>query len=390
MIYYCEINKTDAEHAVVNKALLRMLMTAFPQENIQGYLSPSHLDALKMRHHKDPRLNFETIPVLSPIAGNKRQWLNKLSKEIIQLVRLYFQFKKSESFLLLFTSLSPTAFGVLSILSRLFPTKGKVVVTLHGELQLLAGKPSKIIDRLYARCIRYGLLHPGKSLTYLVLGDTVREKLLEERLAHSATIWSLPHPLREPLPIKAASSDPPLVFGHIGVAKQAKQSAVFFEWASRCAAAIEQKKIQFVLAGPVLPDMQGYTNQWVEHRASEHFLSDEDFQRICSRMDYAIFLYEESQYGFISSGALTEAISFEIPILAIRNKQLEHLFSQVETPPGRLYTTKEAMWEDLRSLIEQGTPDLKMREGIRQLKALYSLPQMAAKFRLAIENKSHV
>lgn len=388
MVYFCEINKTDAEHAMVNRSLLGILREAYPEEEIRVYMSLSHLDATGIQNVTDKNLTIQTIPVLSPLAGNKKRWIHKLWSEAKTLKRILKQFQKAEGRLLFFSSLSPLGAKLLSLYARRYRISGQILATLHGELQLLSAEPTKKIDRFYASCLRQALSASVEGLRWLVLGDAVKAKLIDLGLASSDKCISIPHPLREPLPLLPPKSPKPLVFGHIGVAKQAKLSPLFFAWAEELQAEISKGNVRFILAGPVLQDMKGYTNTWVEHSPTDQFLSDEAFQAACQQMHYAVFLYEDAQYGLISSGAITEAISFEIPILAVKSVQIERLFAQVPHAPGKIYPNKEALQADLPRLMALGAPDPAMILGIRQLKALYDIPSLAKLLKDQIDTAS--
>jgi len=388
MVHFCEINKTDSEHAMVNRGLIQLLSEAYPDQKLKIHVSPSHLDALGFDDVTFSYLLVQQVQVLSPVAGSKVQWLKKLWEEGKLLFQLLGRGKNTPAHLLFFSSLSPLGAFLLSFFSRRWMFKGPVVLTLHGELQLLISKPSKAIDKVYARLLGHALKRPGPSLSFLVLDPFVKQFLVQNGFVLPHAIFQIPHPIRFPAPeVPDVRPSPPLVIGHIGVAKHSKNSSVFFKWAEKFSYEIEANHLRFVLAGAVLPEMVGHTNEYVEHEPGHGFIDEFKFQSLCKEMHYAVFLYQEEHYQLVSSGALMEAISFEIPILALRTARLEALFAQVHPAPGKLYEDAEALYQDLVLFCRYGKQDPSMLSGIRKLKSHYSMPQLAVELRAALDHK---
>ncbi len=377
MVYFCEINKTDQGHASINTALLSMLGNATGTERITCWVSSAHWKEMMPDAGLMSRLDVNETNVLVPITSDKARWVRKLLVECRVLDSIFSRAKREKPKLIFFSSLSPLGNLFCSLLVKWKYPKQRVIITLHGELQLLKSKPAKRVDRLYAFLLKRSFRMTAKSRQFLVLGENIETYLLSKGFVDENTVISVPHPCRMPspdlLPGPRMDSKKRTVFGHIGVAKRAKNSHLFFQLATYFKPAINSDEAMFVIAGPVLENVKNAANAYVDHSLAGEFMSEEEYRRRCQEMTYAIFMYEDREYELISSGAIMDAISFEIPILALRNTFFEQLFAQCKEPPGKLLDSYDELIAEVGSIIADGGQNENMKNGIRELKEYYSI-----------------
>ena len=381
MVLFCEVNKTGLEHATVNKQMLRLLGRAFPSETIHARVSETHWEAIS-----ESVKGYDVVPfferVVSPEKGNKWRWIVKLLSECKRDFLMLRYAQRQQATLVFFASSSPVGNLFVSLLSKFLFKRCKVVVTLHGELQLLRMREGKYVDKVYVTCLRkaFSMKLPGRR--YLLLDKYIRDRLLDYRLMPAENMMAIRHPLtyggdmHHPHQLRHG-----IVFGHLGVAKLEKRSPMFFELAARFQAAVSEGMASFVVAGQLLDDMRPFTNSWVEYSHDDKLLSHADYLVRCAGMHYAVFFYDDEGYELISSGTIMDAISLEIPIIAFRNRYFTHFFEQCEIPPGILCENTDEFYKVVDKIITTDEYDYaRMKLGMQLLKQKFDLGQIQADF----------
>ncbi len=66
----------------------------------------------------------------------------------------------------------------------------------------------------------------------------------------------------------------------------------------------------------------------METPSRNDFMPRTDYENAISSLHYILFFYPNSMYRYIASGAFFDAISFEKPIIAIRNSFFEYYFNR--------------------------------------------------------------
>lgn len=381
MIFFCEINKTGFEHATANKQLLALLARTFPGSVIQARISQSHWQAISDGvDTTDIEPLFEEV--IAPETGNKWRWISKLLNECKRAFAILRAAQNKKVKLVFFASSSPLGNLFISLLSRFVFKKCKVVITLHGELQLLRSRGGKAVDRVYALCLRKAFSMKVTNQRYLILDKYICDRLLAYGLIPSERVMAIRHPLthkqlspNEPIPEKK------VVFGHLGVAKVDKHSPLFFDLARRFQSEVSKGLASFVVAGQVLDEMLPFTNQWVEYSEAGELLTNDAYLARCKGMQYAVFFYDDKGYELISSGAIMDAISFGIPIIGLRNPYFTHLFEQCQIPPGILCDDFNGFCEVVRKLITTDEYNYEqMKTGMRLLKSKFDFGQIQVDF----------
>lgn len=380
MIFFCEVNKTGLEHALVNRQMLTLLARIFPGSTTYARVSESHWAAVSRNQHLRG-----VIPVFEQVVrseqGNKWRWIVKLLTECKLSFLILRHARREKAAFVFFASSSPVGNLFISLMLKFLFRKCKVIITLHGELQLLKQRGGKRVDSLYARFLRmaFTMRLPGRR--YLVLDKYIRDRLLTYKLLSADSVMAIRHPLTYEGETSPPNVGPGIVFGHLGVAKLEKRSPLFFELAAKFQSEVAGGHASFVVAGQLLDEMRPFKNKWVEYNDTDELVSHDAYFNHCMKMQYAIFFYDNEGYELISSGTIMDAISFEIPIIALKNRYFTCLFDACEIPPGILCSDFDELCDVLNKVITTGGYNYgQMKTGMRLLKHKFDLGQIQVDF----------
>lgn len=351
MIYFAELFMTGGQHAAFNGAMLAALGKAFPEEEITLFAGKSHYEQLQVKENTSS-LHYRPVQVNANKSGSSWQWLLKFLNEWIQIVRVLIQGRKKSVHFICFAFLSPLGQWFVSHYARYWGYKEQqILIILHG-LDILDPKGTrKRIDQIYAKLLKKAFARPAKNKRYIVLEERVADYLVQQAYLQTSELISIAHPYRFKT-LHATRADQPLIFAHLGVARLAKNSQLFFELAKRFAAQIENGEILFQVIGPVLPELAPHLNRWVRYVNQENFMSESDYRRSCEQAHYALFFYDEANYALTSSGAVMDAIAYRLPILALNSPVFDALQSVSPSFPGALYTDVEQMYVGISEVIK--------------------------------------
>lgn len=377
MIYFAELFMTGGQHAAFNAGMLQVFAKAFPSQNIKLFAARSHYQQLEKHIGSASSFVWSPTYVLSNKSGNILRWFLKFLNEFLQIFRVLCIARVKSVELVYFAFLSPIGQYVVSVYARYFPLQGQqIIITLHGLDLLREDKPRKRIDRFYAELLKRAFSYAGKYKRYVVLEERVANYLLTEGHLQQNEIIQIPHPYQfNEQPV--AKLNTPLVFAHLGVARLDKYAAVFFELAARCSEMVKEGKVVFQVIGPVLPEMKPYLNPWVKHVSTEAMLDHTTYRQQCLQVHYAVFFYDESSYALTSSGAIIDAIAYQLPILALHSPAFDALLS-VKPFPGKLYNSLDNLEQDIVRLV-QNHPQVytQFQESFVALQRHYSIEHVA-------------
>ncbi|MGV8878722.1 MAG: hypothetical protein ACOH2A_06790 [Sphingobacteriaceae bacterium] len=353
MVIFAEINKTGEEHAMFNASMLKIVSNIFGNQHITVFIDKDHLHKLSSIIKVDDHFKLEYIKVINPLQGNLIIWIAKLVLEILNLVYIltYAKIKKAE--LVYFTSLSPTANLAASILTKYVFTGRKIVITFHGELELIKIKEDKMINKWLGKLLRRAITLKNDQRKYLLLGEAIKCNLLSYKLVAEQDLFVIEHPyIFQVTPIKRQKlHKAPIIFGHLGVAKLSKNTPLFFKLALLFKEEIAAGLVKFKIIGQVLDEMQPFLHPDVEYSSINELISRVDYNLQCQEIDYALFFYDNEAYELCSSGAILDAITYGKPILSLNNSYFKSIFNLVEQQPGFLFSNLEEFMVGLKSVI---------------------------------------
>uniref|UniRef100_UPI00048525A7 hypothetical protein n=1 Tax=Olivibacter sitiensis TaxID=376470 RepID=UPI00048525A7 len=319
MIYFAELFMTGEQHVAHNAAMVETWLRAMPNERMTLFCSKDHYARLTRRFSND----WEKEPILRsmPVVGNKNGsklwWVIKHLNEALLILFVLIKARFAKPKIVYFSFLSPIGQYWASLLIRCLRFRHRqVYITLHG-LDILKGNNPKVIDRLYAYSLKKAFAMASKKKRYLVLETRASKYLMESGYLAASEMIELPHPYHFP-EMETRSYAYPLTFVFLGVARLSKNAHLFFQLADLFSSEIRSGRVKFKLVGQILPELYPYLNEWVEYKPQAVMLDEEDYRRQCLTAHYAVFLYPEESYALTSSGAVMDAIAYNLPILALK------------------------------------------------------------------------
>lgn len=325
MIQIIELNKTGSEHQVVNHCLGEILGDIAQDKGTHATFitSASHYQQLRLNH---TNISFIEMPVVRPVDGDKIVWAKKFLYEIFYTAKALLRGAKRTERLNFFLSMSPIVLGCLLFLESLFFKKSKIVVTLHGELQYLRPNFSeKGIEKFFGKLLRWGLTRRKSKISFLIFGNTILASLKQYVDIDVNKFIVVEHPYHFPNNIKNDHNPSKKInFGHIGVASLQKRSDVFLELSK---AYEYNDESTFTMIGRNLLGAIPINNN-LRLVGNDKFLDRAEFEREVKELHWAVYLYEDKNYEMVASGAVFDAISYNIPIICIENRYFRQVFQQ--------------------------------------------------------------
>lgn len=346
MIYIAELNKTKAEHQVVNSCMISILCSIANKENISTLLftSQNHYDSFR-----DLSSKIETIilPVVDAVDGDKLNWAKKVLGEIKNTFQLLFKAKKNDVSLIYFLSISPITLASLTLFKWLFFRKLKIIITLHGELQYLSpGYAKKKVEILFKKLLLFCLRNKTQGLSYLVFGHSIYRSLEKYININIDDFIIISHPYNYQSNFGQKKNNH-IVFSHIGACNKQKNSAYYMELANNISP--DYTNIEFRAIGKVYLDSNEISPK-VILIGQNQFLNRSLYEDAIQGTHWAIYIYEDVNYEMVSSGAILDAISFNIPIICVCNSYFKNIFEEYQI--GILVKDKTDLEKVIKDIME--------------------------------------
>lgn len=325
MNYIVELGKDANEHELVNSCALYLWQEVFKYDT-RFYGSVRHKNALKSLI---PELNissFEPIEILPRKDGSKMNWVKIYLHEVVTVFRILKKAKREKVTNIVFLSLSsPTMFFVKQYL-RISRLQANIFFTLHGELQWLIQDNLGSSERFFKSLIRKNLSVALSNEYFVVYGQTIKDKLLTIYTELKDHVLSLEHPF---IPSKELLERVPNIFtiGAFGVISKNKNSHEVIKLAE-----IMQYRnalVQFKLVGKFIDDL-AYNKEFITVIGGKEFLARQDYEKEIEDTAWLMYLYEDCNYELIASGAFLDAILYSKPIICLKNRFFQNLFSAYE------------------------------------------------------------
>lgn len=336
-----------------NASMLKIVGNIFSKQDITVFIAKDHLHKLSSIITVDNHVKLVFMKVINPVQVNLISWITKLTIELLNLVYIltYAKFKQAE--LIYFTSLSPTANLVATVLTKYIYTGRKIIITFHGELELIKPKEDKKINKWFGKLLIRAISLKNVNRKYLLLGESIKRNLLDYQLIDERSLLVIEHPYifdHENIKISKVHGSP-IIFGHLGVAKLSKNSQLFFKIASVFKEEIAAGLVKFKIIGLVLDEMKPFLHPDVEYASLNELISRADYNLQCQEIDYALFFYDNQAYELCSSGAVLDAITYGKPILSLNNSYFENIFSLVEQQPGFLFHNLQEFIQGVKNVV---------------------------------------
>lgn len=225
------------------------------------------------------------------------------------------------------------AFPFILICNRFI--RKKVLITFHGELELLSDKSLKkyklsfLYSIIYKFSFRY--LLSGSNIRILVLGASIKNSVVQLYPLIKDNIISINHPyLFQEEVIYSNKEDSSkcdiLTIGILGYLDEKRGLCEFLQLAEYFKEQIKEGKLVLKSIGkrPANIDIKEWNFiQW----GPEGVMPRNDFERNVYSLDYILCLYPVDSYNFTASGVAMDALRFMKPIIALQNNYLQTITS---------------------------------------------------------------
>ncbi len=229
---------------------------------------------------------------------------------------------------LLFTSAVPST--VLAVkAARCFRSKNiPVQMVLHAMSGVVGKRYRRPIRRL--QDMKTALtLFGNNGIQYLVLEESIRDRVLKNLPLLSGKIEALEHPIS---PNEGASQtvdlSEPIRFGFLGFAIKAKGFPLFVKLANEVTAKYG-RRTEFHAIGHLPKDGTAVDGTMaLATKPADMQMSRADFIRGVMPLHFIIMPHEEGPYAHTASGVLLDAIAWEKPVIARKIPIFEAIFEK--------------------------------------------------------------
>jgi hypothetical protein len=337
MVVICEPECYGKEHAPLNSAFLQIVTRAFPEENVLFFGEATHIDEIKRVTEGSVAgaIDWRAVPLPPRYCRPYDRFLADL-----KLVKMLLHNERREGMRLVLTSNNASTLVALKS-SLLFTKATKAQVFLHSELSSITARlPMNPINILFST--RTSLMMPDmNNVQFIVLEKKIKEELVFRMASMKDKVAVLDHPLpTDANPESDKELTPPIKIGFIGSATEKKGFALFCEMAVRA-----QRKwpgvLEFHVVGKVPKHMLECVPENLREKVSCGKMERPEFAAKMRELHFACLPYDIAHYGLVASGALLDAIAWEVPLILSNIPIFNDLFStygqlgfQFDTPDG--------------------------------------------------------
>lgn len=328
MIIACELGMTDGAHAPVNAGLLAVLRAAFPHEQVVFAGSEPHLQRVREQLSGPVAASIRWEPIVLP--ERSQGYSRQLWSEAWIMRRLFRALGSHQHRHLLLTSACPSTVMAAQLVAPMHSAGTLVQTVLHGDLTGVNGPRHRHPVRRFHEMRTALALFKRSEMRYLVLEEPVREALLRELPWLAGRVDVLEHPVAPNEEAAAAVQEPtpPIRFGFLGVANEAKGFQSFLNLAERVSTSVPGRA-EFHLIGRLGPDMpSGAAMNALATGAGWERLDRTEFVRRVQNLHFVVLPHRADRYGMTSTGTLLDAIALHKPIVARRIPLFDNVFAR--------------------------------------------------------------
>jgi len=337
----------DHMHLAFNEGYLRVLKSAYPKDIISFRGVKGHIDRLAPRLVDVDRVIFRPCQAFEPpfrfshhnlIAGRWAAWRC-----------LRFIARATAGRPVRFVALLGINASLLAVVGRRWPafSCAPLHLILHGQLG------EAMVWRSHNPLFRAGdfiaqLRRPlPRSVSIVALELGIKEAISEIAPYMAPSILTLEHPVlvsewaRNPHLLRLGT----IRIGFAGHARRDKGFDAFAELARRCL----RPDIEFHAIGHSSPETEQVDTTNLFRKPAKMPLRRTEYLRALAEVDLVCLPFHSRAYDFTGSGTVSDAIATLRPLIAIRNRTLEAMFSRYG-PIGWLAQSKEALLEPVLSV----------------------------------------
>lgn len=235
------------------------------------------------------------------------------------ILKILLTSKKNDK--IIFTSLFPVTHFLIKPFF-IFSKSNKYIV-LHGELKQIDVYANFFL-KILGKFLKKALLFKTPRTKYIILGEFIKNAILEKKWLNINEIICLEHPYDFSLKIEKQNNNNFIKIVSIGAASVNKGVHHFFNLAAKNKNPI----LKFYLVGAVLDNkLTPFLNNFVSY-SKDIFLTNEEYNKELSNASLAIFFLDEKEYKYTASAAFLDTVKYKIPIFAVKNNLFSYYFSK--------------------------------------------------------------
>lgn len=384
----------EKSHCNCNASLLALFMKKYSDEIFYLFCSKSHCDCLK-KIISDAGISTDRIIFYEIDVYPKRKEYSRFIIDF-KLVKQIFTFANKKGETKIFFSYTTTIFLYCLKLFLLFNPKISAITAIHSELERLdivkysQGYNISVRFWVILYCILFNLYFPLmiriKNYKSLLLGESVKKNLIKKiPFIDKNSIMVIDHPtLRKNFCNIEPFQNGKINFGLVGIIDKKKNGENLLELLNYLKDT-DFSKFKILLIGHI---RNKNTDEYLKNISnfeffetfsdSLDFISEQQLKELENQVDYNIYTYNIDGYKLTASGAFIDAVTFEKPILAIKNDYLEYYFSKYGNI-GYLFDNPKDMAQKIIDIsnnpnIEEYT---EQKENIKKIKQVIDINYIA-------------
>lgn len=329
--YFCviaELQCTSFEHVKVNSAFVLTMCYAFPDKKILLLAEHVHLQQIASELAIHKLINIEFCEIAIP-QRNLSQ-LQRLFPDFIVTYELLSALNECKISHLVLLSINTTLLLAIKFLLWFKYSTVKVLAIPHS---ILGSITSRLSRRPWYWLLRFKTIFAYGNFNrvrYLILGPSILKNLQSEISNIGRYCYVLNHPYLFSGYENQKTYINKLIFGYLGVAHVNKGFDKFILIANaihKTYEAQDNDNYEFICIGGL--DDKSINKNTITNVNMPFMgrpIPNDEYQKLCGQITYAILPYKKDAYGLYPSGAVFDAFAHIKPIICIKNSYFEHLF----------------------------------------------------------------
>jgi len=236
------------------------------------------------------------------------------------------------------------SYPVILIGSKLKLCKKNTTFVLHGLEVLINPTSSKFKKIYYKICIAFP---KTKNYHYLVLGDRIRKNLVKLIPSINNNLVAIDHPYSEKKMRNTNHNYQKIKIACIGWGIQGKGIDDFNNLVSKYYNN-NHNLIEFYYIGKLENDVI-IDQRIILPFPGNKFVPKDEYEQMIAKMNCILFLFPVDSYKLTASGSLLEAVSFNLPIIALKNEYFNEVFEK-SLLKGFLFDSVDEIYNFISSL----------------------------------------
>ena len=321
-IIYINSYANKDHHEQFNTILLLALSSFFRVKIYSGKEAKNNM--YKILEKNGFELNFNNIKSTNLfILKGTSKWTVFFRYILGTLYNIYILLSSNKKDILIYNFNNSLSLYFLNKLN--FLLKRKILIFCHGEMELLINDEGGFLAKLLKWNLRcFFLKKRNINISFCVLGDCVIENLKYIIGENVKCFYSADHPYFFNKNINNNINNNIISFATIGELNVFKGLYLYIDLLEK----VNIKDKSFSIIGNTTDHIEELEKKNIIIKGKNHYLDRKEFERLISKIDYALYFYSSDKYKLTASGAIFDAINARKPIIALENNYFRYLFQK--------------------------------------------------------------